>query len=169
MLNITKRIAAFAPLVALLIVGFSSPAHAARLHGGFGVGVGVGPRGHFLGVGPYYDPFWGPYYPYGMYSIGAVNPTTAVHVQGAPKQTEVYVDGYFAGTAGTIRTTPGGHAITLYLPGYRTVTQNVYVAPGASVKMQNTLARLAPGEVSAPPSLPPASAPQPPDGTPHQD
>jgi PEGA domain len=169
MLNMTKRITVFAPLVAFLIFGFSAPAHAERLHGGFGIGIGIGPRTPFLGVGPYYDPFWGPYYPYGMDPFGAVHPTTAIHVEGVPKQTEVFVDGYFAGTAGTIRTTPGGHVVTLYLPGYRTVTESLYVAPGASVKMQDTLARLAPGDVSGPPPLAARSAAQPPDGTPHKD
>ncbi len=72
----------------------------------------------------------------------------------APKQTEVFVDGYFAGTAGTVRTTPGGHAITLFLPGYRTVTENVYVAPGSTLKVKDTMDRLAAGEMSAPPPAP---------------
>jgi hypothetical protein len=77
-----------------------------------------------------------------------------VRVEGVPEQTEVFVDGYFAGTAGTVTTTPGGHAITLYLPGYRTVTQSVYVPPGSTLKVNSGMDKLGEGEVSAPPPLP---------------
>ncbi len=120
----------------------------------------VGPRA-FFGVGiarPFYDPFWGPYYPYGIYPgaypyVGQ-NLIGKVHVEGVPKQTDVFVDGYFAGTAGTVATTPGGHAITLYLPGYRTVTQNIYVRPGSTFKLNGTMDKLGAGEVSAPPPSP---------------
>ena len=79
-------------------------------------------------------------------------------MEGVPKETEVFVDGYFAGTAGTVATTPGGHAITLFLPGYRTVTQNIYVRPDSTFKLNETMNRLGPGEVSAPPPSPDAPA-----------
>ena len=82
------------------------------------------------------------------------NPSTKVRVEGVPKQTEVFVDGYFAGTAGTVHTTPGGHEITLFLPGYRTVTENIYVAPGSTFKMHDSMAKLGAGEVSTPPQSP---------------
>jgi PEGA domain len=100
----------------------------------------------------------GSYYPY---SYVVEHPTATVRVEGVPKQVEVFVDGYFAGTGGKVRTTPGGHAITLYLPGYRTVTENIYVAPGSTYKMREAMDRLAAGEASA---LPPA--PQPSDAGP---
>lgn len=113
----------------------------------------------------FYDRFWGPFYPYGVYGYGAypyaAAPTADVRVQVAPKQTEVYVDGYYAGTADEfdgvfkrLHTTPGGHAITLHLDGYRTVTQSIYVAPDSTVKMQDTMDKLGPGEVSAAPPVP---------------
>jgi hypothetical protein len=152
MSTIMKRSTKFAVLVAVLIFTFSGPAQAQRLHGEFR-GRGV-PSWHFnLGVGPFYDPFWGSYYPY-WYVVE--HPTAAVRVEGVPKQAEVFVDGYFAGTVGKVHTTPGGHAITLYLPGYRTVTENIYVAPGSTYKMRESLDRLAAGEESA---LPPAPQP----------
>ncbi len=79
----------------------------------------------------------------------------------APKQTEVFVDGFYAGTAGDfggmfkrLHTTPGGHAITPHLEGYKTVTQNIYVRPGSTFKIQDTMDRLAAGEVSAPVPMP---------------
>jgi hypothetical protein len=64
------------------------------------------------------------------------------------------VDGYYAGMAGTIAMTTGDHAITLFLPGYRTVTENIYVRPGSTFKMNGTMDKLGAGEVSAPPPSP---------------
>jgi PEGA domain-containing protein len=152
MSNITKRITKSVLLVAVLIVTVSTAAHAEPFRGG-------GFRGRFgprigIGIGGFYDPFWGPYYPYGAYPYVVVHPTSKVRVEAVPKETEVFVDGYFAGTAGTVATTPGGHAITLFLPGYRTVTQNIYVRPDSTFKMNDTMDKLGPGEVSAPPPLP---------------
>jgi len=160
MSNITRRITVLVPLLLALIVAFSAPAQAQRLHGGFG--VRIVPRPYFgLGVGPFWDPY--PYYGYGYYPYVIDRPTAAVRVDVVPKQAQVFIDGYFAGNAGTVKTRPGGHAITLYLPGYRTVTENVYVAPGHTVKMRDTLDQLPAGEVSAPPPQPARAAGQPPD------
>jgi hypothetical protein len=169
---ITKGTSKVVLLVAVSIVAFSATAQAQRVHGGFG--GRVSPHWGFnVGIGPFYDPFWGPfwgpYYPYGGYPYVVEHPTASVRVDVVPKQTEVFVDGYFAGTAGKVRTTPGGHAISLYLPGYRTVTQNIYVAPGSTFKMQDTMDRLATGEVSTPPPQPVRPATPPPAGTPDQD
>jgi PEGA domain len=152
MSNITKRITKSVLLVAALIVTVSTAAQAEPFRGG-GFGGRFGPR---LGIriGGFYDPFWGPYYPYGAYPYVVVHATSKVRVEGVPKETEVFVDGYFAGTAGTVPTTPGGHAITLFLPGYRTLTQNIYVRPGSTFKMNDTMDKLGPGEVSAPPPSP---------------
>ena len=161
MANITKRITKSVLLGAALIITVSVAAQAEPFGRG-GFGIRVGPRPSFsIGIGiarPFYDPFWGPYYPYGIYPgvypyVGQ-NLIGKVRVEGVPKQTDVFVDGYFAGTAGTVATTPGGHAITLYLPGYRTVTQNIYVRPGSTFTMNGALDKLGAGEVSAPPPSP---------------
>jgi hypothetical protein len=159
MTNITKRMTTLALLVAALIVTVGATAQAEPFrHGGFG--VRVWPRTSIgIGIGrPFFDPFWGPYYPYGFYPgaypyVGQ-NLTAKVRVEGAPKQAEVFVDGYLAGTADTVATTPGGHEVTLFLPGYRTITQSVYASPGATVKMNGTMDRLGAGEASAPPPSP---------------
>ena len=152
MSNITKRITKSVLLVAALIVTVSAAAQAEPFRGGR-FGGRFGPR-IGIGIGGFYDPIWGPYYPYGAYPYVVVHPTSQVRVEGVPKETEVFVDGYFAGTAGAVATTPGGHAITLFLPGYRTLTQNIYVRPGSTFKMNDTMDKLGPGEVSAPPPLP---------------
>jgi hypothetical protein len=142
-------------LIAALIIASSVSAQAQPRRGR----VVVVPRGYIHA--PFYrDRFWGPYYPYSVYPFAAP-PIADVRVQVVPKQTEVFVDGFYAGTAADfdgmfsrLHTTPGGHAITLYLEGYRTVTQNIYARPDSTFKLQDTMSRLAAGEVSAPPPLP---------------
>ena len=117
-------------------------------------------RGGF-GYSPFfYDPFWGPYPYYGAYPV-VVAPSGEVRVLATPKQAEVYVDGSYAGIVDDfdgilqrLHVTPGGHAITLHLEGYRTVTQNIYVTPDSTFKLRLTMDRLAPGESSVPPPLP---------------
>ena len=143
---------------ALLVVGstfWPSPA-SAQVHRGR-----VVVSGGFVYSPFYYDPFWGPYpfYGYGAYPIGGA--ATDVRVLATPKQAEVYVDGFYAGVVddfdGTfqrLHVTPGGHAITLHLEGYRTITQNVYVAPTSTVKLQLAMDKLQPGETSTPTPVP---------------
>ena len=118
--------------------------------------------GRFVYSPFFYRPFWGPYpyFGYGAYPIGAAAPGD-VRVLATPKQAEVYVDGFYAGVVddfdGTfqrLHATPGGHAITLHLEGYRTVTENVYVSPADTLKLQLNMDKLQPGEASAPPPIP---------------
>jgi hypothetical protein len=148
----------------------------AGIHMGGGHFPGGGPRGHISGPhgrviisGGFYDPFWGPYYPYGFgfgypYEYGYpyweysnASDAGSLKTEVTPKQTEVYVDGYYAGVAddfdgafARLHAAPGGHAITLHLEGYRTVTQNLYLRPDSTVKLKETMEKLAPGEVSEP-------------------
>jgi hypothetical protein len=144
---------------ALLVAGatfWPSPASAQGRRGRVVVSGGFVYRPFF------YDSFWGPYpyYGYGAYPIG-VRASGEVRVLAAPKQAEVYVDGFYAGVVddfdGTFQRmhiTPGGHAITLHLEGYRTVTQNIYVTPTDTFKLQLTMDKLQPGETSTPPPIP---------------
>lgn len=111
---------------------------------GFGYGYGYAP----------YGPHYGPY----VYDDSA-----SARVQVTPKQTEVYVDGYLAGRAddfdGTfqrLHVRPGGHEITLYLDGHRSVTERIYFSPGKTHKIKLAMAPLAPGEAPAPRPLAPA-------------
>jgi hypothetical protein len=111
----------------------------------------------------FYDPFWRPWYPYAYaYPIGVqADIRTAV----TPKDTEVYVDGYYAGRAADfdgvfkrLHVTPGGHAVTFHLDGFRTVTQDVYVRPDSTFKMSEKMERLPAGEASTPVPAPRARA-----------
>src|SRR5882724_6746884 len=127
-----------------------------------------GPHGHIIVGGRFYDPFWGPFYsdrygyPYGYGYPGwpydySSTITGSLKTEITPKQTEVYVDGYYAGVADDfdgvfqrLNTSPGGHAVTLRLEGYRTITRNIYVRPDSTYKLRETMEKLAPGEVSEP-------------------
>ena len=63
---------------------------------------------------------------------------------GTTPESQTISDGIFK----NLRTTPGGHEISIRLDGYKTVNQNVYVAPGRTFKLKLTLDKLAPGEHS---------------------
>jgi hypothetical protein len=62
--------------------------------------------------------------------------------------------GDFDGVFSRLHVTPGGHAVTLYLEGSRTLTRNIYVTPDATMKLQLAMEKLGPGEASAPPPKP---------------
>lgn len=113
----------------------------------------------------YYDPFLeqypiGPYgYPY-FYRPSYFD-DASVRVLATPKEAEVYVDGYFAGIVDDfngvfqrLHVSPGGHEFILYRDGYRTARQSVYVTPGSTYKLRETLVPLAPGEPSEPRPMP---------------
>jgi hypothetical protein len=191
--------AARALLPAAFVIALAAPVAAApqRGHGGGHAGGhaairGGGPHGHvvrpgghvrsshghghvFVGGGFFYDPFWGPYYPWYGYPYGYGYDYSAaaigdVRTEVKPKDAQVYVDGYFAGVAddfdGTfqrLHVAPGGHTITFYLDNYRTVTQNVYVRPDSTAKLKITMEKLAPGQTSEP--VPQPTTPAPNDGS----
>lgn len=98
-----------------------------------------------------------PYPPYGL----RAELTGSVRVEATPREAEVYVDGYLAGVVDTfdgffqrLRLEAGGHQLTIYREGFRTVTRDVYVAPGGDLHLKLTLEVLAAGEVSEPPPAP---------------
>jgi len=103
-----------------------------------------------------------PGYPYGY---RYAQPDAAVKFDVKPKEAAVYVDGYYAGLVDDydgafqrLRTAPGGHEITLFLEGYRTYSEKVYLAADNTFKMKHRLEKLAGGDVA---ERPPAPAPQP--------
>ena len=119
------------------------------------VGVGVG---SYYYRRPYYDPWYFGYpwyagyyaYPqrYYRYDLGA-----SLRLQVSPRQTEVFVDGYYAGNVDEfdgvfqrLDIEPGEHEIELYLPGHRTVVQRVYLQPGKTSRIRLEMQPLGPGE-----------------------
>jgi hypothetical protein len=124
--------------------------------------------------GYFYDPFYGPYpwwsraqYPYAYFPM--YDNRAEVRVLVSPPQAAVYVDGFYAGIVDDfdgvfqrLPLPPGEHEIVLYLPGYRTVRHFIYLGPGSSLRLRETLVRLPEGARSEPPRLAPPVPPPPP-------
>jgi len=125
----------------------------------------------------YADPWYGLQYPYPYpirpygYGYRAYEPEASVRLEVKPKEAEVYVDGYYAGVVddfdGTfqrLRVEPGEHEIELWLDGYRTVRQKVYLARDKTFRIKYQLERLAAGQAPEPkpqPLEPPDAGNQP--------
>jgi hypothetical protein len=111
------------------------------------------------GFGPWYPPYYG--YGRGYYDVSA-----ALRLQVSPRETEVFIDGYYAGRVDDfdgvfqrLHLEAGDHDLELYLPGYRSVQQKVYLQPGRTFRVRQVMEPLAAGE-AAPvrPSGPPPSS-----------
>lgn len=155
-----------AVLCAALLVLWPTVASAQR-HGHPGGGRGavvIVPPPFYAGYG-FYDPFWSWGYPGWGYPgwgyPGWYGPSFAgfgsARLQVTPREAEVYVDGYLAGTVddfdGTFQrlsVAPGEHELTIYREGYRTFTQKLLFRPGATITIRQPLEPLAPGEISGP-------------------
>jgi hypothetical protein len=134
-------------------------------------------RGQVFIGGYFYDPFFGPYpwwhgnaYPSWYFPV--FDNRADVRLQVTPEAAEdaaVYVDGFYAGVVDdfngvfqALPLTPGGHGIVLYLEGYRTVRRSIYLRPGSTFTLRETLERLPASELSEPPHVAPAVPPPPP-------
>lgn len=151
--------------VAVLWSSASQAQHHPRGRVVVGVGVGVGypyPAPYFYPyVSPWYwwGPYWwGPYpyfYPYFSYNV------SSLRIDVEPNHAQVFVDGYLAGEVDRfdnafqrLEVAPGGHEITIYLEGYRTYREQMYLEPGGDRTLQFRLEALPPGEISEPPPPP---------------
>jgi hypothetical protein len=112
-----------------------------------------------------------PYPPPYHYAYG--QPLASVRIEVTPKEAEVYVDGFYAGIVDDfdgvfqrLHTTPGAHTITLYLDGYRTVTQQLYLPPDDTFKVKYKMEPLRPGETPEARPVPPSPPPGPEAGVP---
>jgi hypothetical protein len=100
-------------------------------------------------------------YPYPPYRHYAYDQTSSVRLEVTPREAEVYVDGSLAGVVDDfdgffqrLRVWPGEHEIVLYLDGYRTVRQQLYLGPRADQKIRHTMVPLQPGEAQEPRPVP---------------
>jgi hypothetical protein len=141
--------------------------------------LGVGGFGYprYVFYDPWYDPWYGPYYapyyygqypyprgpyPPGYYPARIVDDRTAsLRLDVKPKQAQVFVDGYLAGIVDDfdgifqrLHVRPGEHELVLYLPGYRTVHQNLYLNSMSSQKVTYTMLPLERGESAGPRPVP---------------
>jgi hypothetical protein len=116
--------------------------------------------------GSYYSPFfWGPYaqYPYPPYYYGrwAYDYTGSARLQVTPKNTQVYVDGYFVGVADEfdgslqrLNVEAGEHELQFYLDGHQPYSIKVLLARGRTLKIAHVMQPLGPGETAPPPPKP---------------
>lgn len=102
----------------------------------------------------YYDPYsWYPY-DYGSYRFSGYGygyPTGELRLRVRPRQAEVYVDGYFAGTVdefdGTFQALElesGGYTIEVVAPGYQPLQFDVRIQPGRKTTYSGDLRPLRP-------------------------
>ena len=180
-----------APLALVLATGILWGGHAdAQVRARGAVRVGA-PRaravvvvGAYRGYGrPFYDPFYDPFYfstfyrPYYQpfywypqvgYGQRFYEGDGSLRVQVSPRETEVYIDNYYAGTVDDfdgifqrLHIEPGSHDITLYLDGYKTVRQRIYLQPTGTFRLRYMMQPLGAGEVAEPrPAEPPPPQPQ---------
>jgi hypothetical protein len=146
--------------------------HGGHGHGGTHVSVGVGVGfgyGHPIYASPYfYNPYWWgayggfyggfygyPYFGYPGYPPygGFYDSSSDLRLQVTPRSAEVYIDGYLIGTVddfdGTFQRAhmpPGQHDVTIYSPGYRSITQRMLFRPFESYKIKDTMQPLPAGE-----------------------
>lgn len=136
----------------------------------------------FYGAYPYY---YRPYYygypyaslAYSSYAYAPFDGGAAVRLQVMPRDTEVYIDDYYAGTVDDfdgmfqrLHVEPGAHDITLYHDGFRTVRQRIYLQPTGTFRLRYNMVPLGPGEAAEPRPVPQGGPPQgaPPQGAPPQ-
>jgi hypothetical protein len=141
-----------------------APVHTGpRVVVGVGWGYGYGPWGPYGAWGYGYGP-WGPWGPWGYWGgpcCGYDYMYASARIQVQPKQAEVFVDGYRAGTVDDfdgffqrLNVWPGEHEITLYLEGYATERHLLYMAQGTTANLKGTMEKLPDGQKSEPPPKP---------------
>ena len=183
-MSVHKKLLTFFTLAVVVLIASATTTEAQGFRRrGHGRVVVVG------GYYPYASPFWfgdpwygyqypwrpyGPYGPYGYYGF----PEASVRLEVTPRDAEVYVDGYYAGTVDDfdgafqrLRVEPGEHEIEVYREGFRPFRQKVYLTPDNTFRIRQALQPLAPGEQPEPrpqPLNPPPAAQggQPSPGTP---
>ena len=92
---------------------------------------------------------------YPPYPAGA--PDSSLRIQVTPRDAAVYVDGYYAGIVDEfdgkwqrLRVAPGQHEIALYRDGYRTVLEQLYLAPDRTFNIKREMEALPPGTPAEP-------------------
>jgi len=124
-----------------------------RVYGGFGAYWGYPYYGYYDGYyGGYYGPYYGGYYggraPY--YGYGYVNDGNygSLRIMVEPDDTEVYVDGYYAGEVDSfdgifqrLHVRPGRHELALKRAGFRTHRVRLYAPAGGTLQIRYRMER----------------------------
>jgi hypothetical protein len=95
-------------------------------------------HGYFYGHGYYFPRYY--------FDIEAYPAYGSIRTLVGPDETEVYVDGYYAGVADDfdglfqrLRVAPGSHEISLRLDGFLTWTAQVFAAPGQTIDLHHDM------------------------------
>jgi hypothetical protein len=123
--------------------------------------------GFYPYAGFYYGGYYGPPYPYAhVYYGDPSREPSELRIEVKPVEAEVYVDGYLAGSVDEfdgffqrLHLPPGAHEIVIYLDGFRTIREKLYLAPGASYKIRRAMEPLAEGETNEQRPEPPPEPP----------
>ena len=96
-----------------------------------------------------------PPYPYPAYRNYQPESSLRLHVK--PSDASVYIDGYFAGKVDEfdgklqrLHVEPGEHEIVIYLEGYRSLTERLYLSPNSTRTIDGRLQTLGAGDVQDP-------------------
>jgi len=161
-----------AAVVTLWPAKASAQWHGGHSHVSVGVGIGFGYGRPFYGAPYFYSPFWWgyggfysgfygyPYYAYAPYAgygpypgYGYWDASADMRIQVTPRTAEVYIDGYlvggvddFDGTFQRLHLPLGEHEVSIYQPGYRTITQRMLFRPWSSYKIKETMQALPAGQ-----------------------
>ena len=108
--------------------------------------------------GFYYGPYYGPFYPYaGPYPWPDRYMSGAIRTKVTPRETEVYVNGYFAGIVDDfdgvfqrLYLPAGEYTVTLRLAGYASFSRDVLVRRGDTLDISHTMLRLPAGQLDTP-------------------
>ncbi len=129
---------------------------------GFGFGYPYYPWYGSFGYGYPYGPYGYPFYPYYGYGYAMDVLTASLRLEVKPREAEVYVDGYRAGTVDDfdgvfqrLRLRPGEHSVVLYLDGFRRVEQQLYLGHGADQSVKLVMDKLGAGGQAGPRPVPP--------------
>ena len=144
-------------LLILLLLTFTLPALAIpRIHlRGVSVGVGYSHfsrpyypsfyppyySGYYPGFWPGYygwDPFWSPYGSPLAYNVRS-DDKGEVHLKDASPQSEVYIDGAYAGLVKDLRTlwlAPGAYNVEVRTPNREPVQKKIYVLTGKTLNVR---------------------------------
>jgi hypothetical protein len=118
-----------------------------RVYGSIGAYWGYPYYGYYDG---YYGPYYGGYYgwraPYSGYRHVYDGNYGSLRIMVEPDDTEVYVDGYYAGQVDSfdgvfqrLHVRPGRHEIALKRAGFRTHRIRLYVPVGGTLKVRYTM------------------------------
>ena len=111
--------------------------------------------------GFYYGPWYGPFYPPGAVVTLRPTATSAVRTRIKPVDTQVYVNGYYAGVVDDfdgvfqrLHLPAGEHELEFYLEGYRSFRPRLYLNPGEMREIEHQMQPLGPNEAASYPQGP---------------